>query len=77
MASNITPSLTVQLDPARVVGIATDHGTRTSHWAILARSLSIPAVVGLGDITHPFYMPAGELRVLDPDGYVVLVGRLS
>jgi phosphotransferase system enzyme I (PtsI) len=51
VATNITPSLTVQLDPARVVGIATDHGTRTSHWAILARSLSIPAVVGLGDIT--------------------------
>jgi phosphotransferase system enzyme I (PtsI) len=51
VAANITPSLTVQLDPARVVGIATDHGTRTSHWAILARSLSIPAVVGLGDIT--------------------------
>jgi phosphotransferase system enzyme I (PtsI) len=51
VASNITPSLTVQLDPARVLGIATDHGTRTSHWAILARSLSIPAVVGLGDIT--------------------------
>lgn len=51
VASNITPSLTVQLDPAFVVGIATDHGTRTSHWAILARSLSIPAVVGLGDIT--------------------------
>ncbi len=44
---NLTPSLTVQMDPARVVGIATDQGTRTSHWAILARSLGIPAVVGL------------------------------
>jgi phosphotransferase system enzyme I (PtsI) len=51
VASNITPSLTVQLDSSRVLGIATDHGTRTSHWAILARSLSIPAVVGLGTIT--------------------------
>ena len=51
VAPNITPSLTVQLDPARVLGIATDQGTRTSHWAILARSLSIPAVVGLGEIT--------------------------
>src|SRR5262249_39733491 len=45
VAANITPSMTVQLDPAFVMGIATDHGTRTSHWAILARSLSIPAVV--------------------------------
>ena len=51
VAPNITPSLTVQLDATRVLGIATDQGTRTSHWAILARSLAIPAVVGLGDIT--------------------------
>ena len=35
------------------------------------------AGVEVGAITHPFYMPAGELRVIDPDGYVVLVGRLS
>jgi phosphotransferase system enzyme I (PtsI) len=51
VASNLTPSLTVHLDPARVLGIATDVGTRTAHWAILARSLEIPAVVGLGDVT--------------------------
>ncbi len=30
-----------------------------------------------GTITHPFYMPAGELRIADPDGYVVLVGQLG
>jgi hypothetical protein len=35
------------------------------------------AGVEVGEITHPFYMPAGELKVIDPDGYVVLVGRLS
>ena len=51
VAPNITPSLTVHLDPSRILGIATDDGTRTSHWAILARSLAIPAVVGLGGIT--------------------------
>ena len=51
VASDLTPSLTVHLDPTSVAGIATDQGTRTSHWAILARSLEIPAVVGLGDIT--------------------------
>ncbi len=49
VASNLTPSLVAQLDPSRVQGIATDHGTRTAHWAILARSLGIPAVVGLGN----------------------------
>ncbi|MEX0979569.1 MAG: phosphoenolpyruvate--protein phosphotransferase, partial [Gemmatimonadota bacterium] len=51
VARNLTPSLTVQMDPETVLGIATDGGTRTCHWAILARSLSIPAVVGLGDIS--------------------------
>lgn len=30
-----------------------------------------------GEIEHPFYMPAGEFRVVDPDGYVVLVGELN
>jgi hypothetical protein len=33
--------------------------------------------VEVGEIEHPSYMPAGELRVLDPDGYVVLVGQLD
>jgi catechol 2,3-dioxygenase-like lactoylglutathione lyase family enzyme len=28
-------------------------------------------------VTHPFYMPAGELRIHDPDGYVILVGQLE
>lgn len=50
VAPNLTPSLTVQLDLGNVLGIATDHGTRTAHWVILARSLEIPAVVGLGDV---------------------------
>ncbi|MDT8342093.1 MAG: phosphoenolpyruvate--protein phosphotransferase [Longimicrobiales bacterium] len=49
VAHNLTPTLVVQLDPAQIAGIATDRGTRTSHWAILARSQRIPAVVGLGD----------------------------
>ncbi|HYC50125.1 MAG TPA: phosphoenolpyruvate--protein phosphotransferase [Gemmatimonadaceae bacterium] len=44
---DLTPGLTVQLDRDAIVGIATDLGTRTSHVAILARSLGLPAVVGL------------------------------
>jgi phosphoenolpyruvate-protein phosphotransferase (PTS system enzyme I) len=51
VAQNLTPSMAVQLDPRKIRGIATDKGTRTSHWVILARSLSLPAVVGLGNIT--------------------------
>jgi phosphotransferase system enzyme I (PtsI) len=50
VAKNLTPSLTVQMDPSRVLGIATELGTRTSHWAILARSAEIPAVGGLVEV---------------------------
>jgi phosphotransferase system enzyme I (PtsI) len=52
VARELTPSITVQLDPEHVVGIATDKGTRTSHSAILARSLDIPCVVSLGDLSE-------------------------
>ena len=51
IAQNLTPSMAVQFDPERIRGVATDMGTRTSHWVILARSLALPAVAGLGDIT--------------------------
>ncbi len=61
---DLTPSLTVQLDREAIAGIATDLGTRTSHVAILARSLGLPAVVGLRDAV-------GRLR---GDEYVVLDG---
>jgi len=60
---DLTPSLTVQLDREAIAGIATDSGTRTSHVAILARSLGIPAVVGLRDATTR--VQGGEYAVLD------------
>src|SRR5256885_5574551 len=47
VAHNLTPSDTASIDRANVLGIATDLGSRTSHAAILARSLNIPAIVGL------------------------------
>ncbi|NNK62683.1 MAG: phosphoenolpyruvate--protein phosphotransferase [Gemmatimonadetes bacterium] len=52
VAKNLTPSLIAQFDPSEVAALATDQGTRTSHWAILARSQGIPAVVGLGDVSR-------------------------
>jgi phosphoenolpyruvate-protein phosphotransferase (PTS system enzyme I) len=52
IAHELTPSITVQLDPKHVIGIATDLGTRTSHSAILARSLDIPCVVSLGNVSE-------------------------
>jgi phosphotransferase system enzyme I (PtsI) len=60
---DLTPSLTVQLDREAIAGIATDEGTRTSHVAILARSLGIPAVVGLRDATTR--LTGAERVVLD------------
>ena len=49
MAADLTPADTSGLDPAVVMGIATARGGPTSHAAVLARSMGIPAVVGLGD----------------------------
>ena len=51
VAHNITPSDTATMNRERVLGFATDLGSRTSHTAIMARSLNIPAVVGLHDAT--------------------------
>ncbi len=60
---DLTPSLTIQLDRRAIAGIATDAGTRTSHVAILARSLGLPAVVGLINATER--ITAGERVILD------------
>ncbi|MEP6692741.1 MAG: phosphoenolpyruvate-utilizing N-terminal domain-containing protein, partial [Gemmatimonadaceae bacterium] len=60
---DLTPSLTVQLDREAIAAIATDAGTRTSHVAILARSLGIPAVVGLRTAT--LRLVGGERAILD------------
>lgn len=68
---DLTPSLTVQLDRDAIAAIATDAGTRTSHVAILARSLGLPAVVGLRDAT--LRLRSGEDVILDGSSGVVIV----
>ncbi len=68
---DLTPSLTVQLDRESIAGIATDSGTRTSHVAILARSLGIPAVVGLRDATSR--LRGDEFMVLDGSRGMLIV----
>ncbi|HWH50408.1 MAG TPA: phosphoenolpyruvate--protein phosphotransferase [Gemmatimonadaceae bacterium] len=60
---DLTPSLTVQLDRQAIAGIATDAGTRTSHVAILARSLGLPAIVGLRTATQQ--LTGRETAILD------------
>ena len=71
VAHNLTPSDTASMDRTKVLGIATDLGSRTSHAAILARSLNIPAVLGLHDITAK--LETGQHVLLDGnDGCLVV-----
>jgi phosphotransferase system enzyme I (PtsI) len=68
---DLTPSLTVQLDREAISGIATDAGTRTSHVAILARSLGLPAIVGLRDATSQ--LTGKEHLILDGTSGLLLI----
>lgn len=63
IAHDLSPADTMQMDKARVIGFATDLGGRTSHTAILARSLGIPAVVGLETLT--VRVPSGLSVIVD------------
>ncbi|QJC28818.1 phosphoenolpyruvate-protein phosphotransferase PtsI [Enterobacteriaceae endosymbiont of Plateumaris consimilis] len=51
IAKDLTPSETTQLNLKKILGFITDFGSQTSHTAIIARSLEIPAIVGTGNIT--------------------------
>ena len=63
VAHDLTPSDTAQLDRSKVVGFITNIGGRTSHAAIMARTLEIPAVLGLGDITSA--VKTGDKIIVD------------
>ena len=63
VAHDLTPSDTAQLDRTKVIGFMTNIGGRTSHAAIMARTLEIPAVLGLGDITTS--VKNGDIVILD------------
>ncbi len=71
IAHNLTPSDTASMNREHVRGIATDLGSRTSHTAIMARSLNIPAIVGLHDITAK--LETGQEVLLDgTDGLLIV-----
>ncbi len=63
VANDLTPSDTAQLDREKVAGFATNIGGRTSHSAIMARSMEIPAVVGLKDILEG--VKPGDYLIVD------------
>lgn len=71
IAEDLTPSDTAQLNKKYVKGFATNIGGRTSHSAIMARSLEIPAVVGTSSITED--VKNGDVLILDGLDGVVLV----
>ena len=70
VASDLTPAETAHLDPAVVRGICTALGGPTSHSAILARTLGIPAVVALGE--RILAIPEGTLLVVEGEAGSVL-----
>src|SRR6185369_2460983 len=68
---DLSPSVTAQLNKKFVLGFATDIGGQTSHTAILARSLDIPAVVGLLTISEE--LETGDYALLDGYNGTVIV----
>ena len=71
LAHDLTPSQTVGLDREHVLGLAIEAGGQTSHTAIVARALGIPAVVGLNDITSE--ASGGDVVIIDGNRGVVII----
>jgi phosphotransferase system enzyme I (PtsI) len=71
IARNLLPSDTLGLHETKIQGFATDLGGKTSHTAILAQSLEIPAVVGLSDISRR--VKTGDHIILDGDQGMVII----
>jgi phosphotransferase system enzyme I (PtsI) len=71
IAHDLLPSQTAALDRVHVKGFATDVGGRTSHTAIVARAMGIPAVVGLGNITAE--VSGGDTVIIDGSRGVIIV----
>ncbi len=71
VAHNLTPSDTAQLNRTLVLGFATEIGSKTSHTAIMARSMNIPATVGLPHLTTD--LATGDHVLLDGYNGLVIV----
>jgi len=71
VADELSPSMAAQLDPAIILGLAFETGSRTHHSAILARSLGIPAVAGAPAVTR--HIRPGTLVLVDGDAGEVVI----
>ena len=75
VANDLAPSDTASMQKSNILGFATNVGGRTSHSAIMARSMEIPAVVGLGSITDK--VQPGSVVILDGNRGRVIVNPTS
>ncbi|PJM74934.1 phosphoenolpyruvate--protein phosphotransferase [Bifidobacterium simiarum] len=71
LAEDLAPSETVQLDRAKVLGFVTAKGSANSHTAILARTMGLPAIIGIGDGFDP--ADDGHTAVIDGTSGMVFV----
>ncbi|MCC5428526.1 phosphoenolpyruvate--protein phosphotransferase [Clostridium botulinum] len=71
VAQDLTPSDTAQLDKEKVIAFLTNIGGRTSHSAIMARTLEIPAIVGMKDITES--VKNGDVVIVDGIEGIVII----
>jgi phosphoenolpyruvate-protein phosphotransferase len=71
VASDLTPSDTIMLDKAMVLGFCTEAGGETSHTAILSRGLGLPAIVGVGP--ELMALQAGSRAILDGTAGLLLI----
>ena len=70
-ADDLAPSETVQLDKSKILGFVTEGGSSSSHTAILARTMGIPAIIGMGDQLKSEY--AGREVFIDGDTGICVV----
>ena len=70
-SDDLAPSETIQLDKSKILGFITSMGSGSSHTAILARTMGIPAIVGLGDQLDSIY--EGRQVVVDGSTGVVII----
>lgn len=71
LSYDLSPSETASLDPRKVLAFSTEHGGKTSHTAIIANAMEIPAVVGLGKFLPD--LTVGELVIVDgTQGFLII-----
>ena len=70
-SDDLAPSETIQMDKSKILGFITSYGSGSSHTAILARTMGIPAIVGLGDALDPIY--EGRTVVVDGGTGAVII----